>query len=171
MQAYQKCGLPQAPGMEISYVVKDARMREVDPERTASEFDPCYVIEHDPLIYENAQGMVEYVSQGFHDAAKEATGPALLTWNRHFSGGYDQKCRAESYDGAHFEAYPRTQELSHRIFVAETLMQVLHNQTQQAKHNPTEDYRKSHIEGTYGRRFLPAELLGQSENRGQAGDV
>jgi DNA polymerase I len=30
------------------------------------------IIEHDPLLYENAQGMVEYVSQGLHDAAKEA---------------------------------------------------------------------------------------------------
>jgi len=30
------------------------------------------VIEHDPLLYENAQGMIEYVSQGLHDSAKEA---------------------------------------------------------------------------------------------------
>ena len=30
------------------------------------------VIEHDPLLYEDAQWMVEYVSQGLHDAAKEA---------------------------------------------------------------------------------------------------
>jgi hypothetical protein len=30
------------------------------------------IIEHDPLLYENAQGMMEYVSQGLHDAAKEA---------------------------------------------------------------------------------------------------
>jgi hypothetical protein len=30
------------------------------------------VIEHDPMLYEDAQGMVEYVSQGLHDAAKEA---------------------------------------------------------------------------------------------------
>ena len=30
------------------------------------------IIEHDPLLYEDAQGMVEYVSQGLHDAAKEA---------------------------------------------------------------------------------------------------
>ena len=28
------------------------------------------VIEHDPQLYENAQGMVEYVSQGLNDAAK-----------------------------------------------------------------------------------------------------
>lgn len=31
------------------------------------------IIEHDPLLYENAEGMIEYVSQGLHDAAKEAT--------------------------------------------------------------------------------------------------
>jgi hypothetical protein len=30
------------------------------------------VIEHDPMLYEDAQEMVEYVSQGWHDAAKEA---------------------------------------------------------------------------------------------------
>ena len=29
------------------------------------------VIEHDPMLYEDAQEMVEYVSQGLHDAAKE----------------------------------------------------------------------------------------------------
>jgi hypothetical protein len=37
------------------------------------------VIEHDPLLYEDAQGMVEYVSQGLYDAAKESRSPALLT--------------------------------------------------------------------------------------------
>jgi len=30
------------------------------------------IIEHDPLLYENAGEMVEYVSQGLHDAANEA---------------------------------------------------------------------------------------------------
>ena len=30
------------------------------------------IIEHDPMLYEDAQRMVEYVSQGLHDAAKEA---------------------------------------------------------------------------------------------------
>ncbi len=30
------------------------------------------VIEHDPLNYEDAQGIVEYIFQGLHDAAKEA---------------------------------------------------------------------------------------------------
>jgi hypothetical protein len=34
--------LPLAPGMEISYVVKDAKKCEVDPARTASEFDAVY---------------------------------------------------------------------------------------------------------------------------------
>jgi hypothetical protein len=31
-----------------------------------------YNFKHDPMLYENAEGMVEYVSQGLHDAAKEA---------------------------------------------------------------------------------------------------
>ena len=30
------------------------------------------VIEHDPMLYEDAQEMTEYISQAFHDAAKEA---------------------------------------------------------------------------------------------------
>jgi hypothetical protein len=37
-----KQGLPLAPGMEIAYVVRDAKKWEVDPERTASEFDAGY---------------------------------------------------------------------------------------------------------------------------------
>jgi hypothetical protein len=37
-----KQGLPLTPGMEIGYVIRDARKWEVDPERTASEFDPGY---------------------------------------------------------------------------------------------------------------------------------
>ena len=44
--------------------------------------------------------------------------PALLTWNRYFSGGYDQKCRqsillrrgAKSYDEAYFESLSRSAE-------------------------------------------------------------
>lgn len=39
------------------------------------------IIEHDPLLYENAQEMTEYISQALHDAAKEATSPAILTGN------------------------------------------------------------------------------------------
>jgi hypothetical protein len=42
MQAHMKQGLPQAPGMEIAYVVKDAKKWEVDPARTALEFDAAY---------------------------------------------------------------------------------------------------------------------------------
>ncbi len=42
VQAHMKQGLPLAPGMEIGYVVKDALKWEVDPERTASEFDAGY---------------------------------------------------------------------------------------------------------------------------------
>jgi len=42
VQAYVKQGIPLAPGMEIGYVVKDAKKWEVDPEKTASEFDIGY---------------------------------------------------------------------------------------------------------------------------------
>ena len=42
VQAHQKQGIPLAPGMEIGYVVKDAKKWEVEPERTASEFDAGY---------------------------------------------------------------------------------------------------------------------------------
>jgi DNA polymerase, archaea type len=42
VQAHMKQGLPLAPGMEIGYVIKDARKWEVDPERTASKFDAAY---------------------------------------------------------------------------------------------------------------------------------
>jgi len=42
VKAYLKRGLPLAPGMEIGYVVKDARKWEVDTERNASEFDAGY---------------------------------------------------------------------------------------------------------------------------------
>jgi DNA polymerase I len=42
VQAYQKRGLPLAPGIEIGYVVRDAFKWEVDNERDASEFDARY---------------------------------------------------------------------------------------------------------------------------------
>jgi DNA polymerase, archaea type len=42
VKAYQKRGLPLAPGMEIGYVVTDAAKWEVDTERDASEFDSGY---------------------------------------------------------------------------------------------------------------------------------
>ena len=41
MQAHLKQGIPLAPGMEIGYVIRDARKCEVDPERTASNFERC----------------------------------------------------------------------------------------------------------------------------------
>jgi len=37
-----KQGLPLAPGMEIGYVVKDAKKWEVDPASIASEFNAGY---------------------------------------------------------------------------------------------------------------------------------
>jgi hypothetical protein len=39
VQTYIKHGLPLAPRMEISYVVKGAKKWEVDPERTPQSFD------------------------------------------------------------------------------------------------------------------------------------
>ena len=42
VHAHMKQGIPLAPGMEIGYVIKDARKWEVDPERTASKFDAAY---------------------------------------------------------------------------------------------------------------------------------
>jgi len=42
VQAHMKQGIPLAPGMEIGYVIRDARKWEVEPERTASKFDSVY---------------------------------------------------------------------------------------------------------------------------------
>ena len=42
VQAHVKQGISLAPGMEIGYVVKDAKKWEVEPERTAAEFDAGY---------------------------------------------------------------------------------------------------------------------------------
>ena len=38
------------------------------------------IIDHDPKLYENAEGIAEYVSQGLHNVARGRS-PALLTWN------------------------------------------------------------------------------------------
>jgi len=50
-------GIPLAPGMEIGYVIRDARKWEVDPERTASEFDAAYY----RGLLEKAWGEAAYV--------------------------------------------------------------------------------------------------------------
>ncbi len=42
VKAYQECGLPLAPGMEVGYVVTDASKWKVDAERNASKFDAAY---------------------------------------------------------------------------------------------------------------------------------
>jgi len=42
VQAHLKQGIPLAPGMEIGYVVKDAKKWDVEPEKTAEEFDAGY---------------------------------------------------------------------------------------------------------------------------------
>lgn len=41
-EAHQKSGLSLVPGMEIEYVVKDAKKWEVDTEIDAKEFDAEY---------------------------------------------------------------------------------------------------------------------------------
>jgi len=57
--AYQKVDLPLAPGMEIGYVVKDAKKWEVDIERNASEFDAMYY----GKLLEKAWDEVSFVSK------------------------------------------------------------------------------------------------------------
>jgi DNA polymerase I len=57
VQAHLKQGIPLAPGMEIGYVVKDAKKWEVEPEKTASEFDDDYYRK----LLEKAWGEVAYV--------------------------------------------------------------------------------------------------------------
>ena len=57
VQAHLKQGIPLAPGMEIGYVVKDAKKWEVEPERMASEFDIVYY----GKLLEKAWGEVAYV--------------------------------------------------------------------------------------------------------------
>ena len=42
VQAHMKQGIPLAPGMEVGYVIRDARKWEVDSERNASKFDAVY---------------------------------------------------------------------------------------------------------------------------------
>ena len=59
VQAYQKRGLPLAPGMEIGYVAKDAKRREVEQERTAEEFDVGYYRK----LLEKAWDEVSFVSK------------------------------------------------------------------------------------------------------------
>ena len=57
VRAYQKRGISLAPGMEISYVVKDASSWEVDPARVASRFDAEYY----GKLMEKAWGEVGFV--------------------------------------------------------------------------------------------------------------
>ena len=39
------------------------------------------IIEHEPPLNEEPEGMMELISQAMRDAAKDAASPALLTWN------------------------------------------------------------------------------------------
>ncbi|MDM7933894.1 MAG: type B DNA-directed DNA polymerase, partial [Methanothrix sp.] len=60
VEAYRRQGVRLAPGMEIGYVVKDAGRWEVEPERTASEFDVRYY----RRLLENAWEEVAFVFGG-----------------------------------------------------------------------------------------------------------
>ena len=60
VQAHMKQGIPLAPGMEIGYVIRDARKWEVDPERTASKFDAVYY----RGLLEKAWGEAAFVFHG-----------------------------------------------------------------------------------------------------------
>ena len=60
VQAHIKQGIPLAPGMEIGYVIRDARKWEVDPERTASKFDAVYYRE----LLEKGWGEAAFVFYG-----------------------------------------------------------------------------------------------------------
>jgi DNA polymerase, archaea type len=42
VQAHVRQGIALSPGMQIAYVVKDAKKWEVDPARTATQFDAGY---------------------------------------------------------------------------------------------------------------------------------
>ena len=59
VQTYQKRGISLASGMEIGYVAKDAKRREVEQERTAEEFDVGYYRK----LLEKAWDEVSFVSK------------------------------------------------------------------------------------------------------------
>ena len=61
------------------------------------------IIEHDPLLYEDAQGMVEYVSQGLHDAAKESAVLLYSPGNDTFQEDMTKNARAVSYEKVRLE--------------------------------------------------------------------
>ena len=67
------------------------------------------IIEHDPLLYEDGQGMVEYVSQGLHDDAKEA---AVLL----YSAGTDTFLDDMTRMPTEYSTSTRSQELRRSLF-------------------------------------------------------
>ena len=76
------------------------------------------IIERDPLLYEDDQDMVEYVSQGLHDAAKEAAvqlcSPLIdtfledMTRNADLVFYFDERPKATTK--LILNAYPKTQK-------------------------------------------------------------
>ncbi len=75
VQAHMKQGIPLAPGMEIGYVIRDARKWEVDPERTASKF---YAVYYRGLL-EKAWGEAGTLFSGRRGAGILQTHPAGKT--------------------------------------------------------------------------------------------
>ena len=69
------------------------------------------IIKHDPLLYEDAKGMVEYVSQGLHNAVKDAAVLLYSPGTDTFPGGSDQNADRVFY----FDEGPRAtmKDISH----------------------------------------------------------
>jgi hypothetical protein len=76
------------------------------------------IIEHDPLLYEDATGMIDLASQGHERYSQRGCSAALLARDRYIPGGSDQKCRlgiplrrrTESYDEVYFESLSKSAE-------------------------------------------------------------
>ena len=93
----------------------DRRFKDIEIRRAITVFQlmtileearhSLIVIEHDPMLYEDAQGMVEYVSQGLHYAAK---GAAVLL----YSPGTDTflEDMTRTHDEAYFESLSKGAE-------------------------------------------------------------
>jgi DNA polymerase, archaea type len=87
VQAYRDAGIEIAPGMKISYVVRDARTYRVDPEWAAERFDLSYY----RRLLEKAWKEISYafVWDG-HDACGEWKAQKDLMHSEHF--GQPEEC-------------------------------------------------------------------------------
>jgi len=52
------------------------------------------IIEHDPMLHEDAMGMIDLASQSMSDASKEVVVLLYLPGTVYVPGGSDQKCRS-----------------------------------------------------------------------------